>query len=135
VLSIEPEVSSDGSVVIRLRVTGARDRALQLVENLEKSRHFANPRLAGEALATSTGPNQQAQPINASMQENFDILSYYKPLTEAEEATAKTAETKTGEKAPGQTTETEAKPGTRTTGHGNTPKATANTPAGRRGAQ
>ena len=137
VLSIEPEVSSDGEVIIRLRVTGARDRALELVENLEKSRHFAYPRLAGEALATSTGPNQAAQPINASMQENFDILSYYRPLSEAEEATTKTGEPKTGEKAPGQGTGTETKPGTRTTDRGNTPKAgaPAKTAAGRRGAQ
>ena len=85
VLSIEPEVSPDGAVAIRLRVNGARDRAVELVRNLEKSRHFAYPRLAGEALATSTGPNQGVQPINASMQENFDILADYRPLSRDEE--------------------------------------------------
>ena len=41
VLSIEPEVAPDGDVTIRLRVSGARDRAVELVKNLEKSRHLA----------------------------------------------------------------------------------------------
>jgi type IV pilus assembly protein PilN len=49
VMSIDPEVAKDGSVTIHLRVSGARDRAVELVKNLEKSRHFASPRLTGEA--------------------------------------------------------------------------------------
>lgn len=132
VLSIEPEVSPDGEVAIRLRVSGARDRAVELVRNLEKSRHFAYPRLAGEALATSTtGPNQGAQPINAAMQENFDILADYRPLSEAEEkseqaAEAKagtTAEDKTGEQRSGNETPTEKKTRTRAPGATNIPHA------------
>jgi type IV pilus assembly protein PilN len=96
VLSIEPEVSADGEVAIRLRVSGARDRAIELVRNLEKSRHFAYPRLAGEALATSTGgPNQEVQQISAGIQVNFDILADYRPLSEAEEKSEKGAEEKT----------------------------------------
>jgi type IV pilus assembly protein PilN len=98
VLSLDPEVAPDGAVTIRLRVSGARDRALELVKNLERSQHFALPRLAGEALATSTGPNQGTQPINASIPVNFDILADYRPLTEAEEkadeAAAKKSTTK-----------------------------------------
>lgn len=95
VLSIEPEVSPDGEVAIRLRVSGARDRAVELVRNLEKSRHFAYPRLAGEALATSTGgPNQGAQPVSASIQVNFDILADYRPLSAEEEKSEKAAEEK-----------------------------------------
>jgi type IV pilus assembly protein PilN len=85
VLSIDPQVAPDGAVTIRLRVSGARDHAIELVRNLEKSRHFAAPRLAGEALATSTGPNAGFQPINAAIPVNFDILADYRPLTEAEE--------------------------------------------------
>jgi type IV pilus assembly protein PilN len=103
VLSIEPEVAPDGAVTIRLRVSGARDRAVELVKNLEKSRHFASPRLSGEALATMTGPNQAAQPINASIAVNFDILADYRPLSaeeEKEEAAAeKSAEEKPEKKA------------------------------------
>jgi type IV pilus assembly protein PilN len=105
VLSIEPEVAPDGEVTIRLRVSGARDRAVELVRNLEKSRHFASPRLSGEALATSTGPNQAAQPINASIAVNFDILADYRPLTAAEEKEEATAEKSTTEKTEKKTGE------------------------------
>jgi type IV pilus assembly protein PilN len=91
VLSIEPEVAKDGQVTIRLRVSGARDKAVELVRNLEKSRHFASPRLAGEALATAaaSGPNVAMQPINASIAVNFDILADYRPLSEVEEQASK----------------------------------------------
>jgi len=102
VLSIEPEVARDGEVIIRLRVSGARDRAVELVKNLETSRHFASPRLAGEALATSTGPNSAMQPISASIAVNFDILADYRPLSEADQAAGKpgsSAEGKTGARA------------------------------------
>ena len=91
VLSIDPEVAKDGGVTIRLRVSGARDKAVDLVRNLEKSRHFASPRLAGEALASATanGPNAALQPINAAIDVNFDILADYRPLSEAEEQASK----------------------------------------------
>lgn len=49
VTSIEPQVAADGDVVIRLRVAGDRDRAVQLVRNLERSRRFLAPRLSGES--------------------------------------------------------------------------------------
>jgi type IV pilus assembly protein PilN len=131
VLSIEPEVSPDGEVMIRLRVNGARDRAVELVRNLEKSRHFAYPRLAGEALATSTGPNQGAQPINAAIQVNFDILAEYRPLSEVEEKSEKAAESKAGKDAeskngenkPGNRIPPEKKPRTRTPGAASVPGA------------
>jgi type IV pilus assembly protein PilN len=90
VLSIDPEVAKDGSVVIHLRVSGARDRTVELVRNLEKSRHFASPRITGEALAQTqggnSGPNAVLQPVTASTAVNFDILAAYRPLTVAEEA-------------------------------------------------
>ncbi|HSY13342.1 MAG TPA: fimbrial assembly protein [Verrucomicrobiae bacterium] len=91
VLSIDPEVAKDGGVTIRLRVSGARDKAVDLVRNLEKSRHFGSPRLAGEALASATanGPNAALQPINAAIDVNFDILADYRPLSEAEEQASK----------------------------------------------
>lgn len=79
VLSLDPIVAPDGHVTIRLRVTGERDRALNLVRNLEKSRHFASPRVASETLATQgNAPGVQ----NASTGDlvNFDILADYRPL-------------------------------------------------------
>ena len=60
VTSIEPAVTSDGAVVIRLRVAGERDRAVQLVRNLERSRRFLQPRLGSESAQTkeaTTGAN------------------------------------------------------------------------------
>lgn len=78
VLSLDPIVAPDGHVTIRLRVTGDRNRALDLVRNLEKSRHFASPRVASETLATQ---GNQASLQNASTGDvNFDILADYRPL-------------------------------------------------------
>jgi type IV pilus assembly protein PilN len=81
VLSIDPQVTPDGHVTIRMRVSGARERGIDLVKNLEGSKHFASPRLVNEALAqTNAGNNQLATPVNASADVNFDILADYRPL-------------------------------------------------------
>lgn len=79
VLSLDPIVAPDGHVTIRLRVTGARDRALDLVRNLEKSRHFASPRVASETLATQ-GNQAGIQNASTGKDVNFDILADYRPL-------------------------------------------------------
>jgi type IV pilus assembly protein PilN len=143
VLSIDPEVSRSGEVAIRLRVSGARDRSVELVRNLEKSRHFAYPRLTNESVATSTGgPNQGVQQISSAMQVNFEIFANYRPLSEAEEKADKTAEDKGGEQKIGNEPAQESKPGTphtRIPGAANAPKAGPGGHAvpvpGRRGAQ
>jgi type IV pilus assembly protein PilN len=92
VTSIEPQATTTGDVIIRLRVSGERDRAVQLVRNLEHSRRFLQPRLSGEASqareANSQRPNQLAgqfrQPqMNAPAAPagvEFDILANYNPL-------------------------------------------------------
>jgi type IV pilus assembly protein PilN len=80
VMSIDPQVTPDGHVTIHMRVSGARERAIELVKNLEGSKHFASPRLAGESLATANTGNQQATPVNAPSDVNFDILADYRPL-------------------------------------------------------
>jgi type IV pilus assembly protein PilN len=85
VLSIDPQVTPDGHVTIRMRVSGARERAIELVKNLEGSKHFASPRLAGEALATANNGTQQATPVNGPSDVNFDILAEYRPLPLDEE--------------------------------------------------
>lgn len=87
VTSIEPAISPDGSVVIRLRVSGERANAVQLVRNLEHSRRFLQPRLAGEAsqvkenvngARNSPGPAPQAPTGPPGVE--FDILANYNPL-------------------------------------------------------
>jgi type IV pilus assembly protein PilN len=95
VTSIEPEPTSDGDVMIRLRVSGNRDRAVQLVRNLERSKRFRAPRLTGEATQAketgSQGNNFAANGLAPSGVE-FEILANYNPLPEGESyASAKSA--------------------------------------------
>jgi type IV pilus assembly protein PilN len=85
-------------VTIRLRVTGGRDRALDLFRNLEQSKHFAQPRLAAETLATANGAPGQMQAINTNGDVNFDILADYRPLPLP--VNAKSGEEKTAAEKP-----------------------------------
>ena len=79
VQAIDPIVAPDGRVTIRMRVTGARERAVEVVHNLERSRHFIAPRVPAEALNSDTGTPQLRQAANAN-DVNFDILADYRPL-------------------------------------------------------
>lgn len=99
VTSIEPAISSDGNVIIRLRVSGERDRAVQLVRNLERSKRFLAPRLTGEA-AQAKEPGTQGSPNPATTNSlappgvEFEILADYNPLPEGEPyATGKATKT------------------------------------------
>jgi type IV pilus assembly protein PilN len=99
VTSIEPQVTQTGDVIIRLRVSGERDRAVQLVRNLEHSKRFLQPRLSGEASQAKEAnaqrpgqlPGQFRQPqMNgpaAPSGVEFDILANYNPLPEGESYT------------------------------------------------
>ncbi len=99
VVSIEPQVTTDGEVQIRLRVSGERDRAVQLVRNLEGSRRFLAPRLAnetsqsqetgGSGLAPMGGVSAAAQRAAVPGGVEFDILSGYNPLPVALEKPVK----------------------------------------------
>jgi type IV pilus assembly protein PilN len=83
VTAIEPQVTTEGDVIIRLRVSGDRDRAVQLVRNLERSSRFLAPRMSTEnAHKTETGSNATANgPAPGGVE--FDILANYNPLPEA----------------------------------------------------
>ena len=48
--------SKDGQITVHLRVIGPRDRDVQLVQNLEHSRHFVMPRIVGETAESAGGP-------------------------------------------------------------------------------
>jgi type IV pilus assembly protein PilN len=89
VTAIEPQIAADGDVIIRLRVSGDRDRAIQLVRNLERSKRFLNPELSTESPQTKGAQNQQQQPANAPPPGvEFEILARYNPLPEGESYTA-----------------------------------------------
>jgi type IV pilus assembly protein PilN len=94
VTSIEPQATTTGDVIIRLRVSGERDRAVQLVRNLEHSRRFLQPRLSGEASqakeANAQRPGQFRQQLNVPTGPpgvEFDILADYNPLPAGESYT------------------------------------------------
>jgi Tfp pilus assembly protein PilN len=92
VTSIEPAVTADGQVIIRLRVAGERDRAVQLVRNLERSRRFLQPRLGSESAQNreQAGLNGQRPPVGAAAAPagppgvEFEILANYNPLPAGE---------------------------------------------------
>jgi type IV pilus assembly protein PilN len=97
VASIEPQVMPGGDIVIRLRVNGDRDRAVDLVRNLEKSKRFLAPRLASEASEAPTGAAQQvAFQANGPAGVTFEILADYNPVPTAPAAAAKTDATPGG---------------------------------------
>jgi len=79
VTSIEPSITKEGDVNIRLRVSGDRERAVLLVRNLETSQRFVSPRLASEQAQTQEG-NRQAAQVVAPGAVQFEILSGYNPL-------------------------------------------------------
>lgn len=102
VTSIEPQVTQTGDVIIHLRVSGQRDRAVQLVRNLEHSRRFLQPRLNGEASQAKTTTAQRPGTFQPQMNQpaaapavEFDILANYNPLP-AGEPYAKQTSTKQG---------------------------------------
>lgn len=84
VTSIEPSVTADGDVVIRMRVAGDRDRAVQLVRNLEHSKRFLQPRLSSEAVQAKDLAQANASANGAVGNVEFEILANYNPLPEGE---------------------------------------------------
>lgn len=84
VTSIEPARDKDGRITLHLRVLGPRDRAIELVSNLEHSRRFIHPRIANESSESSGGPGERLEPVSATNRVNFDLEAEYNPLTPAE---------------------------------------------------
>jgi type IV pilus assembly protein PilN len=95
--NLEPVRDKDGSITLHLRVVGPRDRAIELMRNLERSRHFLRPRMVGENAEASGGPGERMEPISASSRVNMDLLADYNPATEAREI-HKPAKTAAGER-------------------------------------
>jgi len=80
VTSIEPQITKEGDVNIRLRVSGDRERAVQLVRNLETSQRFLSPRLSSEQAQTQEGNRGTNAPVTVPGAVQFEILSGYNPL-------------------------------------------------------
>jgi type IV pilus assembly protein PilN len=101
VTSIEPVISKEGDVNIRLRVAGDRDKGVLLVRNLETSQRFVAPRLASEAAQTQEGNRGAGGPQMVPGAVELEIFSGYNPLPEAAVKKVKAAdETKDEDEVP-----------------------------------
>src|SRR5271157_3180440 len=90
VTSLEPVRAKDGQITLHLRVTGPRDREVDLVKNLEHSRRFLSPRIVGENAQSTEGANKQnLEPVSASNRFDFDLLAEYNPAPPGERKAAK----------------------------------------------
>jgi type IV pilus assembly protein PilN len=70
-----------GIITLKLRVVGPRDRAVDLVENLEHSKHFLLPSIVSESTESLGGPGERFEPPSASSRVNFELLAQYNPAT------------------------------------------------------
>jgi type IV pilus assembly protein PilN len=107
VISIDPRMTKDGLVAVRLRVSGPRDKAVQLVANLEKSPHFLNPMVAGET-AQVEGQNRTGfrPTMSESTDVNVDILAEFNS-GDIESTDVQAEEKKSGTHATGRETAAE----------------------------
>jgi type IV pilus assembly protein PilN len=88
ITSVEPIRAPDGHITVHVRVVGPRDRADELVANLERSRRFLQPRITGENAESSNNPSQRQEPISISNRFDFELLADYNPPTLPEQRAA-----------------------------------------------
>ena len=82
VSSLEPVVDEKtGKIVLHLRVIGPRDRAVEMVQNLEHSKRFVFPSITGENAESNGGPGEKLEPVSASNRFNFDVQAQFTPPT------------------------------------------------------
>src|SRR5215472_6606309 len=95
VTTLEPvRDEKTGQITLKLRVVGPRDKGIELVQNLEHSRHFLHPTITGESIENNGGPNTPLEPVSTSNRVNYDLNAEYNPATIGElPARAKTVET------------------------------------------
>jgi type IV pilus assembly protein PilN len=79
VTAIEPVRGKDGRLTLRLKVSGQRERSVEMVRNMEHSRRFVSPRIAGENSESSS--QGDLQPVRETGRVSFDILAEYNPAT------------------------------------------------------
>jgi type IV pilus assembly protein PilN len=82
VSSLEPIVDEKtGKILLHLRVIGPRDRAVDMVRNLEHSKRFIFPSITGENAESNGGPGEKLEPVSASNRFNFDVQAQFTPPT------------------------------------------------------
>lgn len=88
VTSIEPSLTAEGNVSIRLRVSGDRDAAVELVRKLEHSQRFLRPQLVNETAQTQQGGGATPVAFAGPVAVEFNIMSGYNPLPETAHVSA-----------------------------------------------
>jgi type IV pilus assembly protein PilN len=102
VVSLEPVREKNGTITLHLRVQGPRDRGVTLVQNLEHSRRFVQPRIVNETAEAGNGPAERVVPVSAENRVNFDLLADYNPATpEERKAAARKAAASSGSEQSG----------------------------------
>jgi len=94
VTALEPARQKDGHISVKLRVVGPRDRAVDLVRNLEHSKRFLLPRIVGENAENTDKPWARIEPVSAADRVDFDLLAEYNPAPLEERKTARRVELK-----------------------------------------
>jgi type IV pilus assembly protein PilN len=93
VTQIQPVRAKSGQITLQLRVLGPHDLSIDLVRNLEHSKRFLHPRIAGESAESSgSGPGQHLEPVGPSNRFEFDLLADYNPPSPEERAANRKAE-------------------------------------------
>ncbi len=101
VTTLEPiRDKKDGHITLHMRVVGPRNKAVELVQNLEHSRRFLLPRITGESSETAGNASQALEPVSLTNRVNFDLMADYNPATPAERGTMKRRASASAEDAP-----------------------------------
>jgi type IV pilus assembly protein PilN len=78
-----------GKITLHLRVIGPRDKAVELVRNLEHSKRFLLPRIVGENAESNGSPGERQEPVSLSNRVDFDVLADYNPALPGERKAAR----------------------------------------------
>jgi len=78
VTALEPTRAKDGRLTLHIRVSGQRDRAVEMVRDMEHSKRFASPRISGENTENSQG---SLQSVRDSGKVSFEVQAEYNPPT------------------------------------------------------
>jgi type IV pilus assembly protein PilN len=95
--TLEPARAKDGHITLRLQVIGPRNRAVDLVRNLEHSKRFLLPRIVGENAQATERPGQRLEPASAEDRVEFDLLAEYNPASEDERKSTRKSAGKSGD--------------------------------------
>ncbi len=78
-----------GQITLHMRVVGPRDKAVELVQNLERSRRFLAPRITGETSETAANGNQVQEPVSPTNRVTFDLMADYNSAASGDRRPAK----------------------------------------------